>query len=244
MIPKCLCLGRAGKLPTTIPMNKSGSELTQGRSLALKVILAISFALSGCASALNEKNAQRYTDDGEAQLRAGNYAAAAELYYRADINADLAGSADAARSMTRYNYGHSMALIGEFQKGEEALLESLALQRRVTSNDRDFEVLRRLSVLARIMHDTERPVRALPFYKEALDLAVALDLQVSYPGDIAQMANEARACAVVAAAPMAEQEFGELLRSIEKEHGEGSVTSGLERFTPAAVERRTKGPSR
>lgn len=87
------------------------------------------FALSGCASTLNESNAHNYANAGFVAQQDGDWDMARRHWAKAAVNAQLAGMPDSQQAIAFHEYGRSCGVTCFFDQSEEYLLKSLALDK-------------------------------------------------------------------------------------------------------------------
>jgi tetratricopeptide (TPR) repeat protein len=131
------------------------------------LILAVCVAITGCATEINYKNAQKYYEVGLSAEAVRNWSGAHEAFRRSLINARSAGAPQAFVSAATYNLGRMAGYICDYAQAEKLLLESLALERGLKMPD-PGNITKRLSELARLYQDQGRFREAAAFYAQAV----------------------------------------------------------------------------
>jgi tetratricopeptide (TPR) repeat protein len=108
--------------------------------------------LSGCATAINQKNAGTYYEAGLQAEASKNWAGAKEMFWRALVNARSGGAAPAYISAATYNLGRMTGYTCEYADAEKLLLESVSLEQGLPTPNM-INLTKRWSELAQITYD-------------------------------------------------------------------------------------------
>ena len=103
-------------------------------SIALSSV-AIALLLSDCASDLNRKEMQMHFSAAQHYDLAGDYASAREQYWKALVDARLAGASPAMVSMLTYNFGRTTGYTCHFDEAEKYLTEALEMEKNISGPD-------------------------------------------------------------------------------------------------------------
>jgi tetratricopeptide (TPR) repeat protein len=129
--------------------------------------LAGSVALAGCATAINQKNADIYY---EAALRAEaskNWSGAKEMYSRSLANARSGGASPAYISAVTYNLGRMTGYTCEYADAEKLLLESVSLEQGLPTPNMG-NLTKRWSELAQITYDQGKYAESAKWFAVAI----------------------------------------------------------------------------
>lgn len=110
------------------------------KGLIALIVLAVT--LAGCVNPLHEATYARYTEIGDAALANGRPDVAEEAYYRAARNVDWGNLSDAQKSGSRFNLANAKIRLEKFAEAEPLLLESLALEKKISGPQHRFTVKR------------------------------------------------------------------------------------------------------
>jgi tetratricopeptide (TPR) repeat protein len=149
----------------------------QGTKPVCVHLLLLSLALlAGCANPINQKTVSNYYEWGLKAELAGDYALAEKNYERALINARLGRSPDAGVSAAMYSLGRMKGYLCTYDDGEKLLLESLALEEKVTGPESGITT-KRLFELARFYFDRGQFSASLPYFGGGLPAVKKLGLE-------------------------------------------------------------------
>lgn len=155
----------------------------------LLAIIALSVLLVGCGNPINRKTAENYHQRGLEAEWTGNYELAEQNYSRALINAQLGHSPDAGIAMASYNLGRIKGYLCKDQEAEKLLLDSLALEEKVTGPESPI-ITKRLFELARFYYDHGQYQKSEPYYERAIPMVKKYNVEKSDPIGLANVIKE------------------------------------------------------
>ncbi len=155
----------------------------------LLAIVTLSILLAGCGNPINRKTAENYHQWGLEAEWAGNYELAERNYSRALINAQLGHSPDAGIAMASYNLGRVKGYLCKDQEAEKLLLDSLALEEKVTGPESTI-ITKRLFELARFYYDHAQYEKSEPYYARAISMVKKYGVEKSDPIGLANAIEE------------------------------------------------------
>lgn len=132
------------------------------KALALVPVLSI----VGCVGAINMKNADRYYDAALQSEWAGDFEHSKEMYYRSFVNARSGSASTEYISATLYGYGRMLGYTCDYTASNEALKESLELEKSI-SDTVTSNITKRLSELGRLNLARESYAEAAAYFGEA-----------------------------------------------------------------------------
>jgi hypothetical protein len=92
----------------------------------------LSVLICGCAEKITKINAQKYYDAALKAEWAKDYELSKNMYYRSFVNARSSSASKEYISATLYGYGRMLAYTCDYAHANEALKESLSLEREVS----------------------------------------------------------------------------------------------------------------
>jgi tetratricopeptide (TPR) repeat protein len=155
-----------------------------------RIVAVLTLAvLVACANPINQKTASIYYDSAvEAEIR-GDFIFAERQYDRALINARLGHSPDAGVSAAMYGLGRMKGYLCKFDEAEPLLLESLALEEKVTGPESGITTMR-LFELARFYYDRGQFEKSVPYFARAIPAVQKLGVEASDPIALADTLDE------------------------------------------------------
>jgi tetratricopeptide (TPR) repeat protein len=88
------------------------------------------FALVGCASSINLKNAEAHAQAGYVAQSRGDWDASARQFAQAVVNADLGNAEAGPKGTVNYEYGRSMGVVCRFDDAQKYLLRAKEFQEK------------------------------------------------------------------------------------------------------------------
>ncbi len=152
-------------------------------------LITVSILLVGCGNPINRKTAENYHQWGLEAEWGGNYELAERNYSRALINAQLGHSPDAGIAMASYNLGRVKGYLCKDQEAEKLLLDSLALEEKVTGPKSPI-ITKRLFELARFYYDHAQYKKSKPYYARAIPMVKEYGIEQSDPIALANAIEE------------------------------------------------------
>jgi tetratricopeptide (TPR) repeat protein len=146
-------------------------------------------ALSGCAQALNQKNAALYHDAAIAAEQQGDYKLAERDYFRALINDRDGGAPESMVSMELYNLGRMEGYNCKYEDAKTHLLDALHREERLSGPESSVTT-KRLFELARLSYDRGQYVEAASYYERGIPAVRKLGLEQSDPITLANALDE------------------------------------------------------
>jgi tetratricopeptide (TPR) repeat protein len=155
-----------------------------------KIVGILALALmAGCANPINQKTASNYYESAvDAEIR-GDFVFAERQYERALINARLGHSPDAGVSAAMYGVGRMKGYLCKFDEAEPLLLESLALEEKVTGPESGITT-KRLFELARFYYDRGQFEKSIPYFARGIPAVEKLGVETSDPIALADALDE------------------------------------------------------
>ena len=147
------------------------------------------FLLTGCATAINQKNAEFYHQAGLQAEWAGDYVLAERNFSRALINAQSGNSPKAGISMAKYNLGRIKGYLCKNDESEQLLLDSLTLEEEVTGSE-SAVTSKRLFELARFYYDNGVYNESAMYYERAIPVVIKLGVKEKDPIALASAMDE------------------------------------------------------
>jgi hypothetical protein len=145
--------------------------------------------VTGCANPINQKTASNYYESAlEAELR-GDFVFAERQYDRALINARLGRSPDAGVSAAMYGLGRVKGYLCKFGEAEPLLMESLALEEKVTGPESGITT-KRLFELARFYYDRGLFEKSIPYFRRGIPAVEKLGIEDADPIGFADVLDE------------------------------------------------------
>lgn len=149
----------------------------------------IALLLGGCANPLNLATYQRYTQEGDAALAAGDDVRAEAAYARAAQNVDWGALGEAAKSGSLFNLANAKIRLGKFAEAEPLLLESLRIEEKLGTTP-DL-VRKRVIALSIVYLEMDQIDKGLVYLKKtrpfAKDPAFASLIAKLYPGYVEKL---------------------------------------------------------
>ena len=99
--------------------------------MKLPILITLIVSLSGCASALNVRNAESHAQAGYAAQRSGNWDAARRQFAQAVVNADLGDADLSGKSIVNYEYGRALGVTCFYDEAEKYLLRSKTIKEQL-----------------------------------------------------------------------------------------------------------------
>ncbi|MCE1239496.1 MAG: hypothetical protein LWW83_06185 [Azonexaceae bacterium] len=131
------------------------------------IFLTVSAGLFGCATSINQKNADRYYEAGLQAESRGNWSQAREMYSRALVNARSGGAAPEYVSAVTYNLGRATGYTCDFDRAESLLREALELEQALPKPSAS-NITKRWSELARLNFDQGKYEASARWYSLAV----------------------------------------------------------------------------
>lgn len=131
------------------------------------ILSIVALTLMGCASAIQERNAIRFTTAGMIAERRGDWDTARRALARATVNARHARMPEAERALLHYEYGRALGVTCFFDLSEAELKTALDLDERTGQ-----PIYLSLVELARLNLDQRKFEQATEYFtraKQALD---------------------------------------------------------------------------
>ena len=144
------------------------------------VVVMLVVILSGCATAINRKTAERYHQAGLQAAYQGDYTLAEKNFSRALINARLGNLPISGLSMITYNLGRTKGYLCKHQEAEVLLLEALKLEKKVEDENSGLMAMR-LFDLARLYYVQGNYNDATVYFGRAIPVVKKLGLEKSDP---------------------------------------------------------------
>ena len=129
--------------------------------------LAVSVVVTGCATEINQKNADTYYEAGLRAEASKNWSGAKEMYFRSLVNARSSGASPAYISAVTYNLGRMTGYTCEYTDAEKLLLESLALEQGLAVPNM-VNLTKRWSELAQIAYDQGKYAESAKWFALAI----------------------------------------------------------------------------
>lgn len=152
------------------------------RSICLILTLLL---LAGCVSAIQQKNAQRYTLIAAQAQASGDWDTARRAYARAVVNAGQAGLSPATRALLSYEYGRSLGVTCFFELAESELNLAYELDKEARQ-----PLYLSLVELSRLSFDQGKFDVAASYYSRALIELDKVDAAHVSPAAYADVLNE------------------------------------------------------
>lgn len=149
------------------------------------LIIILIISVSGCATAINEKNAHSYASAGMAAQNAGDWKSATEYWFRALTNAKLAGMPEKSLAIAFYEYGRSAGATCKFQHSEEALSKAMELDEKING-----PVYMSIVELARLNLKQKNYVKAADYYSKLPPIYQSLSAEEKDPAGVALVYKE------------------------------------------------------
>ena len=142
-------------------------------------------SVTGCAPAINQKNAERYEVAGAQAQAAGDWETARLAFARATVNARSGGMPARVRAVLHYEYGRSLGVTCYFDEAERELVVALEL-------DEQAKQPRYLSLneLARLNLDQRKFSQAVNYFERGLKDMEAVGMRQRAPAAYADMLDE------------------------------------------------------
>lgn len=99
--------------------------------MKLPILITLIVSLSGCASALNVRNAENHAQAGYAAQKSGNWDAARHQFAQAVVNADLGDADVSGKSIVNYEYGRALGVTCFYDEAEKYLLRSKTMKEQL-----------------------------------------------------------------------------------------------------------------
>jgi len=153
------------------------------------LISTLALFLTGCAGAINQKEAEIHFDAAQQYEFSGDYNSAREQYWKALVNANLAGADKGTISMLMYNFGRMTGFTCHLDEAEKYLQDSLELEKTVTGPESGITSMR-IFELARLNYDRKRYSRSSQFYEMGLPILEKLEMEKKDPIALANIMDE------------------------------------------------------
>jgi tetratricopeptide (TPR) repeat protein len=164
--------------------------------LAVAVVLAV--LLTGCASAINSRNAENYMTTGaihqhnavrheannEHAKARDSWDMARRAFARAVVNAQLAGLPDATRAVLAYEYGRSLGVTCFFDLAETYLTNTYELDKKA-----GHPLYLSLDELALLMLDQGKYSQAVEYFESGIKELDKVEFYKASPADAVAYAN-------------------------------------------------------
>ena len=141
--------------------------------------------VTGCAPAINQKNAERYEVAGAQAQAAGDWETARLAFARAMVNARSGGMPTRVRAVFHYEYGRSLGVTCFFDEAERELLVALELDEQ-SKQPRYLA----LNELARLNLDQRNFLPAVNYFERGLKEMEATGAKQRAPVAYAEMLDE------------------------------------------------------
>lgn len=146
-------------------------------------------ALSGCVSDLNRKEASIHFEAAQRFDVTGDYVSAREQYWKALVNARLAGADQATISMLTYNFGRTTGYTCHLDEAEKHLLDALEMEKSVTGPESGIST-KRLFELARFYFDQAQFEKSATYYARGIPAVEKLGMAQIDPIGLADALDE------------------------------------------------------
>lgn len=127
------------------------------------IFIITSFLLAGCASEIQERNAQNYTLIGAQAQARGDWDTARRAYARAVVNAELAKLPPTTRAPLTYEHGRSLGVTCFFDLSESELNMAYELDKEAGN-----PLYLSLTELARLTFDQDKFQVSVDYFERAI----------------------------------------------------------------------------
>jgi tetratricopeptide (TPR) repeat protein len=160
-----------------------------GDKMKLKFFLAVALFLlisvTGCASAINAKNANRHGNAANAASKAGDWTTARKQWAQAVVNAQLAGLTAQQLAVYNYEYGRALGVQCFWDESEHYLQKAYELDHQ--TGGPEFMSLLELS---RLKYDQQQFDKSLPYYSRAIEALEKVNASVESPAEFSVVLEE------------------------------------------------------
>lgn len=147
--------------------------------------MLLALLVCGCAKNITKLNADKYYDAALQAEWAKDYELSKNMYYRSFVNARSSSASKEYISATLYGYGRMLAYTCDYEHANEALKESLSIEREV-SGPVSANISKRLSELGRLSVAQGLNSVAANYFSEAIPMLEKLSILESDPVGYAQ----------------------------------------------------------
>lgn len=147
---------------------------------SLGLVIFTAFVLSGCASALNIRNAENHAQAGYVAQRNGDWQNSMRQFAQAVVNADLGDADLQGKSVANYEYGRSLGVLCKYEDAEKYLLRSKSMKEQLGQSP--YLALYELGLLSEIQG--KYPVAAT-YFAQLIPEMKKEGLQSRYPLGVA-----------------------------------------------------------
>ena len=149
------------------------------------VIVLLAFAVTGCASAINETNARHHAYTANEASKAGDWTTARKQWAKALVNAQLAGAPTQQLAVLNYEYGRSLGVQCFWDEAEKYLLKAHELD--LQTGGPEFMASTELS---RLKYNQKQYDKAAGYYERAIQEMEKAGAPVKAPTDFAEILDE------------------------------------------------------
>jgi tetratricopeptide (TPR) repeat protein len=141
--------------------------------------------LAGCASPIQERQAQTYAAQARQAQAQNNWDGARRAYARAVVNAELAKLPVNQRAILTYEYGRSLGVTCFYDLAQEELTLAHELDRQAGN-----PLYLSLTELARLMFDQRKFAESIPYYEQAFSALDKVQAATTAPAEYVTLLTE------------------------------------------------------
>ena len=148
-------------------------------------LFLIALVISGCATQINQRNAQKYWNAATIARDQGNWQLARSNWSKTIVNGNLGGVDQRNMSIAYYEYGRASGILCIWEEAENGLTKSLEIDR---SNSGPVHLP--LIELARLNYDQRKFAQAAKFFREAKPIVDSFNAETQDPLGYAEFLEE------------------------------------------------------
>jgi tetratricopeptide (TPR) repeat protein len=149
------------------------------------VVALLALTLTGCASAINTKNANYHATAANEAGKAGDWATARKEWAKALVNAQLVGATAQQLAVFNYEYGRALGVLCFWDEAEKYLSKAYELD--LDTGGPEFMSLTELS---RLKYDQKEYAKAAVYYERAIQAMDKAGAPRKAPIDFADILTE------------------------------------------------------
>jgi tetratricopeptide (TPR) repeat protein len=155
------------------------------RTCYIGFALFLTISVTGCASAINAKNANRHGSAAYAASNAGDWTTARKQWAQALVNAQLAGKPAQQLAVFNYEYGRALGVQCYWKESETHLQKAYELDHQ--SGGPEFMSLVELS---RMKFDQGQFDKCIPYYSRAIESLEKVNAPTQAPTEFSVVLEE------------------------------------------------------
>lgn len=147
--------------------------------------LFLTMSVTGCASAINAKNANRHGNAANAASKAGDWTTARKQWAQALVNAEMAGMPAQQLAVFNYEYGRALGVQCFWKESENYLQKAYELDHQTAGPE-----FMSLLELSRLKYDQGQFDKCIPYYSRTIELLEKVNAPTQSPTEFSVVLEE------------------------------------------------------